>query len=197
MSEEPEKKIRAFLAVNAPEEWREALMEFRSRFQKRFKKADIKWTAAEQFHITLRFFGHILSADLRRVEERVQPICARTKTFMLRFSGLGCFPRPASPQVFWCGVQEESGELAKLHQEITRVTADIGKAPDEREFRAHLTLARVKQMSGSLRKEWACAVEQSDLEIPTMWAVKEVLLMQSQLSPSGAKYSILSSFALG
>ena len=58
--------------------------------------------------------------------------------------GLGWYPNPHHPRVFWVGVQA-GDTLATLVQDIEAALASLGMAKEARPFNAHLTLARIKE----------------------------------------------------
>ena len=55
----------------------------------------------ETIHLTLRFLGEI--EDPRPVVEAAQAVAARHEPFTLAMRGLGVFPHPRAPRVFWVG----------------------------------------------------------------------------------------------
>jgi RNA 2',3'-cyclic 3'-phosphodiesterase len=56
---------------------------------------------------------------------------------------LGWFPNPHHPRVFWAGVDGGEG-LRTLAAATDEATSRLGLSREEREFRPHLTLARLK-----------------------------------------------------
>jgi 2'-5' RNA ligase len=65
-----------------------------------------------------------------------------------------------------------------------------GFQAETRPFIPHLTLARLKQRAGSQLQTW---LQQHQHESWGLMQVREIYLYQSELSPIGARYSILHS----
>lgn len=61
----------------------------------------------------------------------------------LEVRGLGWFPNPKNPRVFWAGLHNGEG-LTTLARDIETAVEPLGIAKDTRPFSAHLTLARIK-----------------------------------------------------
>jgi 2'-5' RNA ligase len=193
----PPKKQRIFIAIDPPPDWREFLREAQSNIKRRLADSQIKWTDAEQIHITLRFLGYILRDEVPLVEKTVTEACAGSNRFILRCSSLGCFPRSSSPRVLWIGIEDVENALAPLEKKIVQATKAIGKEPEDRPFHPHLTLARIKQMRSGQRKELAKIIESQKVTLESPWQVNDVLVMESKLSPHGARYEVRSRIALG
>jgi 2'-5' RNA ligase len=124
--------MRLFIGVVPPERVLDAL----DRLD-RPERAGVRWTRRDQWHVTLRFLGEVADPDpvaaalsaapLRRCEARIGP----------RVEALGrhviCLPV--------AGLDELAGA-------VEEATAGFGQPPDDRRFRGHLTLARVRRPSG-------------------------------------------------
>lgn len=134
----------------------------------------LRWTSRDQWHVTLRFLGHVedpgsVAAALARV--RAEPADAVVGPVVARF-GRRILHVPVSGVV---GIADA----------VVAETAGLGQPPEDRPFSGHLTLARVaKGARVDLRRLEGQA-------IAGRWAVTEVLLMQSHLSRSGARYEVV------
>jgi 2'-5' RNA ligase len=80
--------------------------------------------------------------------------------------------------------------LGEVAQEVVALTAGIGRPPEEREYSGHLTLARLAR--GARVNLGPLAGE----AVSTRWTVGELCLVESHLSPAGARYEVVESFAL-
>ncbi|WP_420613386.1 RNA 2',3'-cyclic phosphodiesterase [Candidatus Spongiisocius sp.] len=97
----------------------------------------------EKFHVTLRFVGR---AD-RVGQERVMGALDAADlgpSFPYRIGGLGAFPRPRKATVAWAGLEGDGGRLSVLASVADEAVASAGFGHEERPFRAHLTLARIR-----------------------------------------------------
>lgn len=126
----------------------------------------------------------------------MKEIAAAIPPFNLTYSGLGCFPRPTSARVLWAGIQANDA-LRQLHERITSSTAAIGQALENREFKPHLTLARIEAFDRAKASALQQLFAKYSHAIDQPWQVQEVLVMRSHLSPHGARYEPLLSAKLG
>jgi len=188
-----EKSIRAFLALEIPEDILNAM----SRLQDKLKRnvsGRISWTKPQGQHLTMKFFGNVSGEDVARIGAAVANRTARHRPLRLGVEKLGVFPGPHRPRVLWCGVSGEVEELCALQKQLDADFADLGFPAEERPFRPHLTLCRIKDprdVSGidkALIKDEAFAAGE--------FAGKELVLFQSKLAPQGAVYTKLAVFPL-
>src|SRR5262249_44106079 len=94
-------------------------------------------------HVTLKFIGEWPVQDLDKLEQALRSV-AKRDPIPVDIRGLGWFPNPHHPRVFWAGVQ--AGEaLKQLAHDIDSAIEPLGIAIEDREFSPHLTLARIKQ----------------------------------------------------
>ena len=188
-----EKNIRAFLAIDPPEDILQAM----SRLQEKLKReisGRISWTKPQGQHLTLKFFGDISTEDVKNICSAVQKRIVSESNLNLKVETLGVFPDPRRPRVIWCGVSCEAEKLTTLQKKLDSDFANIGFPSEERPFRAHLTLARIKDsrdltgMNEALTKYSAFAAGEFNC--------KELILFQSKFSPQGATYTKLAEFVL-
>ena len=64
--------------------------------------ADIRWSPASNLHITTKFIGEWPGDRLSELAAALSVISS--PAFEVELSGLGWFPSPQSPHVFWMGV---------------------------------------------------------------------------------------------
>jgi 2'-5' RNA ligase len=165
---------------------------------------EARWVRPESLHITLKFIGEQKPEEVEPITQRLRSV--HSVQFEIRLAGYGFFPTPKAPRVFWIGIHA-GPELAALAKKIDAATGELGIPREEREFSPHLTLARAGGRSGD--PKWrkgdgpssVFAVLQKrlgtmgELDFGTMTAEK-FILYQSQLSPSGSKYTKLERFPL-
>jgi len=184
--------IRSFIAVVvAPE----AARELRAA-QDRLKEADggVKWVNADGFHLTLKFLGEVERERLEAVWEAARLAMAGCAAFEMRFRGVGAFPDANRARVIWADVAQGAQELAELAQRAEEACAAHGFPRENRPFRAHLTLGRVRQpgpnpgLAGVIR-------ELAETELGRS-PVDRVVLMKSELTRQGAIYHELKHAAL-
>jgi len=155
----------------------------------------VRWISPEQLHLTLRFLGNVATDRLEDLAAALRRACARTAPFHLALEGAGCFPNMKRPRVVWIGIQGDLEPLRKLQERIAQETNTVGDHGDERDFQPHLTIGRVKA-SGLEGRKPRQAIELVTVPKLGDWTVHQVLLVQSELSPDGARYTTLAAVSL-
>ncbi|MEO9030599.1 MAG: RNA 2',3'-cyclic phosphodiesterase, partial [Ktedonobacteraceae bacterium] len=116
---------------------------------------------------------------------------AQSNPFTYRLSGLGTFGPAHYPRVLWMGVSEPSGTLDSVQRALNLALEQQGFTTEKRPFSPHLTLARIKT---SLNPEHLQILQQllshSQFASPD-YRVTHLYVMESELVPSGARYSCL------
>ena len=189
-----EKNIRAFLAIEPSEN---VLQEI-TRLQEKLKQeinGRLSWTRPQGQHLTLKFFGDISKEDINNISTAVQKrVVAETK-LNLKVEKLGVFPDARRPRVLWCGVTGDVEKLIALQKKLDSDFAALGFPAEDRSFKAHLTLARIKDsrdMTGMSE-----ALKKHNEFIAGDLIADKLFLFQSNLSPQGTVYTKLAEFALG
>jgi 2'-5' RNA ligase len=100
-----------------------------------------KWIEPEDMHITLRFVGDI---DGRTADDFADALAeVRARPFSLSVQGAGAFGG-REPRVLWAGIAAEP-ELDALYRGHERAARAAGLEPDPRDFKPHVTLARLRR----------------------------------------------------
>src|SRR5579875_2513407 len=137
-------RIRTFIAVSLPSGERDALAALESRFAAH--RSIVRWVKSDLLHITIRFLGDVDPARLAFVEAAAREAAAQVGPFFLQLDGMGAFPNVRVPSVVWAGLKDnaERRKLVDLVEITNRLLADRGFPPENRPFRPHITLARVR-----------------------------------------------------
>ena len=186
-----EKNIRAFLAIEPPEDILQAMSGLQEKL-KREVSGKISWTRPEGRHLTLKFFGDVSMEDVDKISAAVQNRVASGLSLNLKVEKLGVFPDARKPRVLWCGMAGDVAQLSVLQKQLDIDFDALGFPKDDRPFRAHLTLARIKDPRGvsglgeALAKHGAFAAGE--------FICRELVLFQSRLMPQGAVYTKLAAF---
>jgi 2'-5' RNA ligase len=179
--------MRLFTAVDIPPDVIRRLDRLVSELR---PTARIAWSPVANLHITTKFIGEWPEA---RADELIQALrgLSRREPIPIEVHGLGFFPNPRAPRVFWAGVHAP-GALGELALETDRALARLGVPSESRAFSPHLTLARIKTpvTLEELHKAIA-ALASTDCGAFT---VDRFFLYRSKLTPSGSIYTKLSEF---
>jgi RNA 2',3'-cyclic 3'-phosphodiesterase len=179
---------RTFCAVELPDDVRERLREHIRRLREAVPEAAASWTRVENIHLTLKFFGNV---DVKRIATLSKAASRATREFspfQIGVGETGVFPKPSRPQVLWIGVRDPSGKLLSLQKQLENECAREGFEKEDRAYRPHLTIARLRKPEGARRL--AEAHLQIEFE-PTEITIKELILFRSELSSKGSKYTAL------
>jgi 2'-5' RNA ligase len=183
--------LRSFIAIELPETVRSALAEFQQDLKK--YGADVRWIKPENIHLTLKFLGNIEEDRVESIAEKIRGACGIHNGFELEISGTGVFPNKRSPRVLWAGVIINDTVMA-LHKGIEGGMGALGFEREKRRFSPHLTLGRFRSLRG---KQAVLDIMDSCREKRFgIMDVNSVLLMRSDLSPKGAKYTKIAIFDL-
>jgi 2'-5' RNA ligase len=191
------KNRRLFVALEPPEPVRRRLAAMQAGMRRAAGAAagEVRWVAPDAIHLTLQFLGAVPEERVAALEAAVAEAAAESTALRLEVRGAGGFPSARRPRVLWAGLVGDLEPLAALAAGVGRRLAPLGYPPEERAFSPHLTLGRAREARGApgLGAAIASAAEQ---EGPP-WRATDVCLVESHLSPSGARYEVVARFALG
>ena len=130
----------------------------------------------DTLHLTLAFLGEVAAERLEALAELAGAI--RIPPFEQTFDKAQCLPRK---KIFWASASRVATEL----RELAGALSDRLKAADfrteARPFAAHVTLLRHARCDRQMPPE----------ELRLVWPVRDFVLVESELSPEGARYRIL------
>ena len=139
-------------------------------------------------HVTLAFVGNVPETTLGDAAAAAKEAADATRAFELRVAGLGQFPERGRPHVVWLGFTEP-GPLVDLAERTRRALAARGVPFDDKPFRPHLTLARVRDEADRVEvRDLAVALRRTKAPTGT-FAVDAVHVIESTLSPKGPRYT--------
>jgi 2'-5' RNA ligase len=153
--------------------------------------ARIAWSPPHNLHITTKFIGWWPDERLEEVKTALAGIPKRGP-ITVEVRGLGFFPNPRAPRVFWCGI--EAPGLDSLAVDTDRATAALGVESETRPFSPHLTLARIKERL-DLRPLHDAIAALPSVEFGRCEA-RSFFLYRSQPGPKGSVYTKLDEFPL-
>jgi 2'-5' RNA ligase len=132
--------MRLFTGIDLPEDVRERLERLLMHLR---PAAHLKWSAVYNLHITLKFIGECSEEKLPQIEAALRSLTQRPPISM-EVRGLGWFPNPRNPRVFWVAVHGGDA-LQSLAHDSDDALEPLGVAKETRAFTAHLSLARIKE----------------------------------------------------
>jgi 2'-5' RNA ligase len=136
---------------------------------------------ARNYHFSLAFLGDVPDArvaDLNASAQRVAP----TAPIAITLDQLAYWRRT---QILGATSGVEAPDATALAARLTRALADAGFTPDlDKPFRPHVTLARKARTR----------ISNSRIAPPLTWTFSDFVLVQSQLTPQGSTYTVISKY---
>ena len=186
--------IRTFLAIEIPKEILEQFERLHYRLDRSLTGV-VRWAKPGSIHLTLKFFGNITERDIRSIEDTLKAIAPGLAPAPIAVGTMGVFPNLSRPRVLWIGITEGLRELTAIQSTIESALEGAGFAREERPFRPHLTLGRMKadRKIEGLDK----AIEDHKGFAAGKFTATEMILFRSDLKPTGPVYTPLATFKLG
>jgi RNA 2',3'-cyclic 3'-phosphodiesterase len=200
--------IRAFLAVELSQERQAELAAVQQELKRRIEpqpKRDIRisWVHPASLHLTIKFLGGINERVIDLLRAALEQAIGSQRAVNVPLERLGAFPRPQSPRVLWVGPSEnwergaEATRITEIYGAIEQACEGFDFPRETKPFNPHLTLARVKAGEGQVGVALATSgVLNRPLSLGAL-AMESVVLMQSELKPTGSIYTKLWSVRLG
>jgi len=189
-----EKNIRAFLAIDPPEDVLQRIGALQERLKRKIQGA-VSWVRPRGMHLTLKFFGDIPPGEVEGISRAVAPLVAGVSPIHLEVRKMGVFPDSSRPRVLWMGLEGDAHHLMVLQKSIEGALDAQGFPREARPFRPHLTLGRIKTSRGLVGLARSME-EAADWEAGGFIA-RELFLFKSDLMPQGAVYTKLASYPFG
>jgi 2'-5' RNA ligase len=190
--------IRAFVAVVLDDGLRAAVAAAIERL--RPLGSAVAWVPPRNLHVTLHFLGDQSDEQLTLAEAALAEAAAGSAPMDVTFHGIGAFPGLERPRILWVGLAHGALAARQLQARVTDALATRGFAREERPWHPHLTIGRVhderrwrREVGPPLRS----ALAQAATTTFGTQRVAEVALMRSDLSPSGAQYTLRRAVRLG
>jgi 2'-5' RNA ligase len=194
--------IRAFLAVELSLELQDELAtvqrDLKQSIEAEMKRdTRISWARPASIHLTIKFLGDMDEQVIDPLLVAVEQTIGSQMPVNVPLERLGAFPRPQSPRVLWVGPSEnwergaEATRIAELHGAIEQACEGLSFLRETRPFSPHLTLARIKVGERHIGVALAkTGVLDGPLSLSSL-AVESVVLMKSELKPTGSVYTKL------
>ena len=179
--------MRLFFAVGLS---REAIDELRGPLgeARRAAGSGFSFGNTDQLHFTLAFLGEQPETAVQAATAAGEAV--RGSAFAIHIAGAGAFPSLARPRVAWLGLREGKEPLCALAERLRTALTANGIAFDEKPFRPHLTVARLRH-KGRLPPAMLDILQRCE----TRMQVNELVLVHSILG-RGARHEALRRFPL-
>lgn len=170
---------RLFLAFELPLYFKDKLIADRSLFR---LSGPVRWVPIENLHVTLFFIGDFNELLLDKLIDELSLLLNNQQVFELKFDKLVLMPKK-HPYMIWAQFKPNH-DFKELYQKVALYFSQ--KANNE--IKIHATLARFK---GN-----ADVVLTQDSPAEVSMQIKQLVLYESLLKPSGAEYLPLQKYRL-
>jgi len=189
--------LRLFVAIPIPEPVRDEIIRVERELQPLVPRDVARWTRPDQFHLTLRFLGDVPVDGVEDLKKSIGAVCRNARLLSLRAEGVGFFPNSGSPRVSWVGIDDGAGRLVDLQRQIEAAVRPFTAEPGEKNFMGHVTLGRVKNPRPADARNLATRAQSLEKRLFGEWTAHEIEIIRSELSPAGARHTLLAAFRLG
>lgn len=194
--------IRAFLAVELSQELRAELATIQQELKRNIEpemkqNMRISWAQPASIHLTIKFLGDMDEQVIDPLLVAVEQAIGNQTAVNVPLERIGVFPRPQNPRVLWVGPSEnwergaEAQRVAGIHDAVEHACEGLGFLRETKPFSPHLTFARIRagerHIGAALAKG---GVLDRPLSLDSL-AVESVVLMKSELRPTGSVYTRL------
>ncbi|HEX5071159.1 MAG TPA: RNA 2',3'-cyclic phosphodiesterase [Vicinamibacterales bacterium] len=192
--------MRAFLAIEIDEQLRAGLAGLQGDLRRAIGEAGestvrASWVSPAAMHLTVKFLGEIDDRLVNALRLVVTETAAPDPPVRVPVDTIGAFPRPAEPRALWIGPppawarSDDALRLMAWQRRVEDRCATLGIPRDDRPFRPHLTLARIR--SGE-RAAGRALVRSGLLAAPHplgAMTFQKLTLFKSVLGPGGAVHT--------
>jgi 2'-5' RNA ligase len=170
------------------------LLELYASLMRGLRFADIKWVKPQNLHITLKFFGETYEDRIPDIQRVLKEVSENHKPFSFMLAGTGIFGASYNPKVIWFGIQKANA-LTTLANDVLNEVDKIGWKRDRQNFRAHLTVGRVKNVKD--KQLFQQMIDEHNKTFIQEVSVIEFRLYESILHRDGPVYRVVETFSLG
>jgi 2'-5' RNA ligase len=153
----------------------------------------ITWVDPVNIHLTLAFLGDTEEDRIKIAGLLLKRECSGFGEFTFTLKGAGLFKSIRDPRVIWIGIAEPE-KIQQLNEKILASLKDTGFRIEDRPFKPHITLGRIKQLKRpEIIKSFIDNYGETDIQTVN---VREVILYESILRPAGPIYKPVGRFTL-
>jgi 2'-5' RNA ligase len=178
--------VRTFVALALSEQAKRDVEDLQKRLLAAVAGAGVSLrpTPVHQFHVTLAFLGEISKERIPSVIAAISDLigCSHAP-LQLATEGFLIFPSARRARVIAVAFVDPSGELIRVASALHDRLSSVGFALEQREFKPHVTLARLKQPA---QFDWWSAYHPIPIQHCSTIAV-----YQSRLGAGGSRYQVL------
>lgn len=180
--------IRLFVALEIPEEVKDALFDLRRLIYE--DDGQYRWETKEKVHLTLKFIGG--------VKEEILPGIINNLSFLESFNKIngeinkfGFFFRNSIPGILNVSIKLDM-HVYVIVRKLNAELIPFGIEPEKRRFKPHLTLLRLKKHPG---EDFINKFNNYNFK-PLKFQSGKIKLFKSELDKNGSKYFEIKNYNL-
>lgn len=163
-------------------------------FLKQNLKQDlIKWVEPDKLHLTLKFLGETHNEKIPKIKQLLAEFVKGKLPLKLDFDKVGIFGSSYDPKVIWLGINQNE-QIKEFGQNLLQYFHENGFQQDRQNFVPHLTVGRIKKLNN--KKYFQSVIDKVKSENIQSFNIKEIILYQSILKPTGPIYISLGKYPL-
>ncbi len=182
---------RIFIAVKVDPG--EELLRMFSSLKAMLVAENIKWVDQANIHLTLSFQGDTEEKRIGLLSRMLSDTCTGFGEFEFNLTGTGVFKNFRDPRILWVGIRSAE-KLIQLNKIISEGLILNGFETEERQFKPHLTLGRVKSVKDTENLK-ILMESYRDVQFQVVHT-NEVILFESILTQTGPIYKSIAKYNL-
>ncbi|MFA5360468.1 MAG: RNA 2',3'-cyclic phosphodiesterase [Candidatus Paceibacterota bacterium] len=178
-------KHRIFIASPLPDNVKNVLLDYQ---QEKLSNPCFRKVPLEALHLTLVFIGYVSDDDLLKIIKASKNAISSFSPVKVQLNRIGGGPNPHSPRLIWAE-GKASEKLNKLHKTLEQelINQGINFKTENRLFKPHITLARIKQDNNLDLPPFS----EIETKINESFIIDSISVIESELKRQGPKYTNL------
>ena len=192
--------MRLFIALPLPQKAEQFLGNIIEDLrQKEQKVGKVKWVDSKNIHLTMKFLGETDENKIEDISTAIKKTAGKHSSVNCTINKINGFPNLNRPRIIWAGLENENNDdnlikLENIASDIDTEMSQLGFEKENRKFKSHLTLGRVKDnkdLHNLTKYLESLKIQPEDL------LFDKIVLFKSTLTPKGAIYERLYESDLG
>jgi 2'-5' RNA ligase len=184
--------LRAFVALDLDATSIRRIARVSDRLRMGSGAPSATWTPPPKMHITLKFLGQIAVDAVVPLGQSLRDLVDGKPAPPPSAVRLEAFPSVQDARVVVVELVDGENALSKLAAKVEKLARKVGVLEDERPYKPHVTLARLKRPYDA--RKW---LRPELTEGAGLCQVTHLTLYRSELEPEGALHVPLARFAFG
>lgn len=186
--------MRLFIGAEIPDQVRRGIESMGSYLAASWNIESRCLVRSENLHLTIKFIGEVAQQRIMAICDALQK-CEFPSPFVVSADRLVCLPERGAVGILSVGLAGDLDRLYHLHGVIESAFAELEIPRERRPYKPHITFARLRPPHSSPMRR---SIESLDLTraVTAPFQLNEVVLFESHLQATGARYVPLARFPL-